>query len=237
MSRQELQIVQGAGNFAAAASDRIAGLVQHSVETRGNCSLVLAGGGTPRPVYRHLAATRKVPEFPWERIEFYFGDERRVPPGDAESNFHMAEEALFSSAPVPPGNIHRMEGEDPDAEAAAARYEAVLPARLDVVLLGMGADGHTASLFPHSPALNETIRRVVPVRGPKPPVDRLTVTPAALTGARNLVVLVTGADKAPTVAEALKGPRDPLRLPIQFAAEGLWILDEAAASKLQAETQ
>ncbi|MFQ5748595.1 MAG: 6-phosphogluconolactonase [Planctomycetota bacterium] len=237
MSGKELLIVQGAGNFAAAASDRIAALVEHSVETRGSCSLVLAGGATPRPVYQHLAAARKAPDFPWERIDFYFGDERRVPPGDPESNFRMAEETLFSAAPVPRENIHRMEGEDPDAEGTAARYEALLPARLDVVLLGMGTDGHTASLFPHSPALKETLRRVVPVRGPKPPVERITVTPAALAGARNLVVLVTGAEKAPTVAEALEGPRDPRRLPIQFAAEGLWIVDEAAASRLQTETR
>jgi len=237
LSGKKILIVQGAGNFAAAASDRIAALVEYSVETRGNCSLVLAGGSTPRPVYQHLAATREAPGFPWERIDFFFGDERRVPPDDPESNFRMAEETLFSTVPVPAENIHRMEGESPDGEVAAARYEAVLPDRLDVVLLGMGADGHTASLFPHSPALNETIRRVVPVRGPKPPVERITVTPAALAGARNLVVLVTGADKAPTVAAALEGPRDPLRLPIQFAAEGLWILDEEAASRLQAETR
>jgi 6-phosphogluconolactonase len=127
-----------------------------------------------------------------------------------------------------------MEGERDDRDAAALAYDALLPERLDLLLLGMGPDGHTASLFPGDPALREPARRVLPVFGPKPPPWRLTLTPPAIRAAREVFVFAFGASKAPKVREALEGPDDPASTPIQLARDGVWFLDRAAASLLSA---
>jgi 6-phosphogluconolactonase len=125
-----------------------------------------------------------------------------------------------------------MEGENQDRDAAARTYETLLPRSLDVLVLGMGEDGHTASLFPGAPSLREGTRRVLAVVGPKPPPERLTLTPPPILGAGLCVVLVSGASKAEAVARALDGPWDPNATPIQFARRGVWFVDTAAASKL-----
>jgi 6-phosphogluconolactonase len=166
-------------------------------------------------------------------VEVYFGDERAVPPTDPASNYRMAREALLDRVGLPPERVHRMEADDLDLEAAAARYAALLPDPLDVLVLGMGQDGHTASLFPVSPALRESARKVVPARAPVPPIERLTITPPVIAAARRVAVIVAGAVKAPVVARVLRGPWRPEELPAQLARHGTWLLDRAAASALE----
>jgi 6-phosphogluconolactonase len=196
---------------------------------RGACALALAGGRTPEPVYRLLAAT---PNLDWSRVDVFFGDERAVPPDDPESNYGMVRASLLSRVPVPEDRVHRMEAERPDRDAAARAYDQALPPALDLLVLGVGPDGHTASLFPGSAALDERRRRVVPVTGPPPPAARLTITPPVIAAARRVVVLAAGADKAAAVARALEGPRSPKDTPAQLARRADWFLDRAAAARL-----
>jgi 6-phosphogluconolactonase len=218
------------GQLARVAAEWLAEQVKHSVGRGGRCALALSGGCTPRPAYERLAAQ---PGVPWPSVEVYFGDERAVPPTDPASNYRMAREALLDRVGLPPERVHRMEADDPDLEAAAARYAALLPDPLDLLVLGMGQDGHTASLFPGSPALRESARKVVPARAPVPPIPRLTITPPVIAAARRVAVIVAGAAKAPVVARVLRGPWRPEELPAQLARHGTWLLDRAAASALE----
>jgi len=219
--------------LAAAMAGWIAEMLGAAVRARGTGTIALAGGGTPRGVYEVLAAPPLRDAVPWGRVHVYFGDERAVPPDDPDSNFRMAREALLARVPVPPAQIHRMEAERADLEAAAAAYAQALPAALDGLLLGVGEDGHTASLFPGAPALGETARRVVPVVGPKPPPRRLTVTPPVIAAARSVGVIAVGAGKAEAVARALEAPLAPRETPAQLARGGHWFLDPAAAARLR----
>ncbi len=229
--RPERLVIEAPAAYPTAAAGWIASTIEAVVAARGRCTVALAGGSTPRPVYRTLA-TQHAHDVPWAAVEVFFGDERCVPPDHPESNFAMAEAALLRHAPIPRSQVHRLEGEHPSPEAAAQAYEAILPAQLDLLLLGMGPDGHTASLFPHAPALDEVRRRVVPAESPVPPRCRLTITPPVIREARQIAVLVTGAAKAPAVQRALEGPWDPHRLPIQLAIRGVWLLDQDAAAML-----
>ena len=199
---------------------------------RGRCALALSGGATPQPVYAALAGPDLASRIAWNGVDVYFGDERAVPRDHADSNFRMAMEALLSRVPIPAARIHRMEADRPDLDAAAAAYGDQLPPALDVVVLGMGADGHTASLFPGSPALAERQRRVVAVEGPKPPRRRLTITPPVIAAARHVVVLVTGKEKAAAVARALDDHTPPSEIPAALARHAVWFLDRAAAGRL-----
>jgi 6-phosphogluconolactonase len=223
-------VVVDSDDFAVTAADAIARLVAGSVAERGAAHVALAGGSTPRPVYRHLAERHDVS---WTKVHIYFGDERAVPPNDGASNYHMAHETLLRHVPIPPGQVHRMEAEREDLEAAAADYASLLPERLDVVLLGLGEDGHTASLFPGSAALAEHDKTVLPVDGPKPPAKRLTIAPGVITGARATLVMAAGRGKAEAVARALEGSYDPVACPAQFARGGIWVLDRPAAARLE----
>lgn len=224
-------VAADAAELARVAAAWMAEEVRQAAARGGRCALALSGGSTPRPAYERLA---REPGVPWTAVEIYFGDERAVPPTDPASNFRMAREALIDRVGLPAERVHRMEADAPDLEAAAARYAALLPERLDVLVLGMGPDGHTASLFPRSPALGETARKVVPAQGPVPPVRRLTITPVVIASARRVAVLTAGAAKAPVVAQVLRGPWRPEELPAQLAREGTWIIDRAAASALAA---
>jgi 6-phosphogluconolactonase len=214
------------------AARHIAKLIEQAVVDRGRASVMLAGGNTPRAVYRQLA---QIQGLPWEKTEIYFGDERAVPPGDSQSNYHMARESLLDAVPIPPAQVHRMPAERPDREAAADEYARRLPERLDLVILGVGEDGHTASLFPGSPALREMVRKVLAVAGSKAPFHRLTVTPPVIAAARKKIILVSGAGKAGAVAQALEGPDQSIQCPAQLARDGIWIMDRAAASGLRHE--
>jgi 6-phosphogluconolactonase len=183
-------------------------------------------------VYQRLAAAPLSERVSWERVAIYFGDERGVPPDDPESNFLMANETLLGRVPIPRAHIHRMEGDRADREASAQDYERLLPDRLDILLLGMGGDGHTASLFPYSSALREQRRRVLAVTSPHPPTWRLTITPPVIREARTIGVMVSGADKAATLTRVLEGPFMPDELPVQLAREGFWFVDRAAGQRL-----
>ena len=214
---------------ANVAAERIAEALRKEIATANAVSLALAGGTTPRATYEALA---KISGIDWARVSIYFGDERAVPPTDPDSNFHMAEQALFSRVALPATNIHRMRGEAADQDAAAREYEALLPARISVLVLGIGEDGHTASLFPGSPALSERSRRVLPVLGPKPPPRRLSITPPVIEAAELIVMLATGAGKAGPAYRALREPLDVQSTPSGLARNGLWLMDHAAAALL-----
>jgi 6-phosphogluconolactonase len=224
-------IIERRPALAELAAEWIAQAITSAVAQRGYCAIALAGGTTPRAVYARLA--RHHAEVPWPNVNVYFGDERCVPPHHPESNFHMADQLLLRQVPIPRAQIHRMPAEWPDDEAAAREYDGTLPDELDVLLLGMGADGHTASLFPGASALDERARRVVAVDSPVPPPRRLTITPPVIARARRLAVVVAGTEKAPGVERALEGPFDPHALPVQFALGGTWFIDRAAAALLQ----
>jgi 6-phosphogluconolactonase len=216
-------------DLVRASAEWLGGEIGNAIAARGSCALALAGGKTPEPVYRTLAASRDVD---WAKVDLYFSDERAVPPEHPESNFGMVSRALVSRAPVGPDRVHRMEADRADRDQAARDYERVLPPSLDVLVLGIGQDGHTASLFPGSAALAERRRLVLPVVGTKPPPERLTITPPVIESARKIAVIATGADKALVVARAIEGPLAPLDVPAQLARRGHWFLDRAAAAQL-----
>lgn len=224
-----LTVVSDPAQLARPAAQWLADEIAASARERGTCTVALAGGRTPEPVYRALAS---MPDVDWSRVDVFFGDERAVSPDDPESNYGMVRSALLSRAPISAARVHRMEAERPDRDAAARAYEQALPPALDVLVLGIGPDGHTASLFPGSPALDERRRLVLPVTGTKPPAARLTITPPVIAAARRIAVLAAGADKAAAVARALEGPLAPNGTPAQLARRGDWFLDRAAAEQL-----
>jgi 6-phosphogluconolactonase len=201
-----------APQFAADAARWILAEARASLQTRGLFRLALAGGETPAAVYAEMARTGA--DIDWSKVQITFGDERCVPPGDAHSNFLMAQRSLFSAVPIPEGNVFRIRGELPPNQAAA-EYEQKLNAvasrlgesryRHDLVLLGLGPDGHTASLFPGSPALEESERSVIPTIGPKPPPQRITMTFPLLNAARKIAFLVNDAKKESVIEEILAG--------------------------------
>jgi len=224
-------MVRHASAFAEAAAAWIVDAIAAVLARRDRCSVALTGGNTPRAIYQRLA-DRHV-DVPWGLLDIYFGDERRVPPDDPESNYRMAVETLLGSVPVEPARVHRMQGELEDGALAALEYERELPPALDILLLGVGADGHTASLFPGAPQLRERERHVVVSVSPLPPTGRLTITPPVIAAARRVAVIAAGGSKAQAVARALEGSFDPYTLPAQFALRGSWLLDDAAASLLR----
>jgi 6-phosphogluconolactonase len=223
-----------------AAALAIVAAAKAAIDARGRFLLVLSGGSTPKALYTLLATPPYSSRLDWSRTHVFWGDERCVPPEDPASNFRMAREALLDHVPVPAEQLHRMRGEDDPVRAAAA-YEAVLrglfpdgATRFDLVLLGMGDNGHTASLFPGLAAVRETVRPVVAEYVPEVSMWRLTLTPPAINAAAKVMFLVVGHDKAAMLKQVLSGPRDPNRLPAQAIApvrgELTWILDAAAAA-------
>jgi len=188
---------------AAAAAEHLAEAARRASAERGRFRVALSGGNTPRLLYQRLASPELGAAIDWRRWEIFFSDERKVPPDDAHSNYRMASVAWFSRVALPAASVHRIEGEL-DGAQAAARYEAELGEQpLDLVLLGMGEDGHTASLFPGTPALAERERRVVQAKSPVPPHDRISMTLRALNEARAVVFLVTGTSKSARLAQVL----------------------------------
>jgi len=230
---------------AAEAARQVIAIGRDAIETRGVFAVALSGGSTPRAMHARLATAHRS-ELEWSRVEFFWSDERAVPPEHADSNYRMASETLLEPLGIAAAHVHRIRGEATDLDAAASDYASVLTAALpaaglhpavpvlDLVLLGMGVDGHTASLFPRTPALDVDDRFVVPNKAPRPPVDRITLTFPVIHAARMVRVLVTGADKRATLAEVLHGPPDPSRLPSQRLAaargEVRWLVDAAATT-------
>jgi len=228
------------------AAETVVKLAIDAAKERGLCHLVLSGGGTPSPLYRLLGQADFAHRFPWKSTHFYWGDERLVPATDPGSNYGQAMSLLLRKAPVRQENIHRIKGElAPQQAAADYRSQLLLIAdsglpwpRFDIVLLGLGADGHFASLFPGSFPLREQQQAVVAVEATYEdrPAHRVTLTPVVFNSARNIIILVKGSSKAQAVAAALKGPRDELKWPIQrlnpSAGRLLWLIDQEAARNL-----
>lgn len=227
-----LVVVPDARALARRAAEWLVERTRAAVGERGACSVALAGGTTPRAAYEVLGTSALSRAVPWGAIDWYFGDERAVPPDDPESNYRSAVDTLFAGRPELLPRVHRMPAEAGDLEAAAREYGRLLPAPLDVLLLGMGDDGHTASLFPGSPALEERRDPVVAVTGPKPPPRRLTITPGVIEAARDVLVLASGAGKAEALARVLEGPLDVRAVPAQLARGRTFVVDSAAASRL-----
>ncbi len=234
--RSGLVVVPDARALARRAAERIVETLRAAVAERGHCAVALAGGSTPRATYEVLGTSALAAAVPWGAISWYFGDERAVPLDHAQSNYRAACETLFAGRPQELERVHPMLVGDFDGsydlEAAARAYGERLPDPFDLVLLGLGEDGHTASLFPGSPALAERVARVSVVTGPKPPNPRLTVTPPVIETACEILVLVSGAGKAEALARALEGPLDVAAVPAQLARPGLWIADRDAARLL-----
>jgi 6-phosphogluconolactonase len=218
---------------AAAAAD-IAAQLNRAISARGRAALGLSGGTSSIAVHRALAAGSFPVPVDWTRVYVWFADERAVPPLDPESNFRLARETLIDPVGIPPTHVHRMRAEHVEhLEAVALEYEARFPPALDVLILGIGPDGHTASIFPGSSLVNERTRRVVVVtNSPKPPPQRVTVTPRVLEEARSVAVIATGSTKADAVARALEGDVTPLEVPARLVRDRDWYLDRAAAERL-----
>jgi len=224
------------------AADEFATRAISAVQSRGRFTVALAGGSTPKSLYTLLATNTSLP---WNKIYFFFGDERHVPPDHPESNYRMVREALLSKIPIPAENVFRMPAENPDASKAAEAYEQTLrnffnPApgqfpRFDMVLLGMGPDGHTASLFPGIPVLQEKSHWVVSDWMEKFKTHRITLTLPVLNNAAVVMFLVSGQDKASTLKEVLQGKQPGELFPsklIKPNGELIWMVDRAAAAQL-----
>ncbi len=235
MANATRTIVADGEALAIAAADRMASVLATSIAARGRADFALAGGNTPRRAYE-LLASRYVTTVPWEKVHIWFGDERCVPPDHVDSNYGAARQALLSRVAIPAIQVHRMVAEIEDRDGAARAYDAALPAELDLLLLGLGPDGHTASLFPGSTALGEVERRVVAVVGPKAPPNRLTLTPPAIAAARVVLVLAAGSDKAAAVARAFASDASPDAIPACLLAGRDWLLDRAAAADIETDS-
>ena len=229
--------------LADAVAQHIVARAAATIAATGRFTLALSGGSTPRAAYSRLATGDWQPATgDWRLVHILWGDERCVPPDDLRSNYRMAKEALLDRVPIPADQIHRIRGED-DPEKAAAEYERELRALLgseglDLVLLGLGEDGHTASLFPGQAAVHEAARWVVAVPAPDGTMWRVTLTPAVLNAARNVTFVVSGAGKAQRLEQVLQGPFTPDILPAQSIrptqGQLTWMVDEAAAGKTTA---
>ncbi len=237
----EIQVYPDSVHLMRAAAEVVTAAGQAAIAAQRRFNLVLAGGETPAALYSLLAADPYAARLDWEAVHVFWGDERCVPPHHPESNYRMARETLLDHVPIPPHNIHRMRGEDDPVQAALVYQDELRahfngPPRFDLVLLGMGADGHTASLFPGAPALAERVRLAVAVFATHRGSWRVTLTYPALNAAALAVFLVSGSGKAETLRAVLEGPQRPADLPAQAvrptSGRLLWLADADAARLL-----
>jgi 6-phosphogluconolactonase len=234
----EIIVVDDIQAMARIAGRRVRRSAAMALSARGAWRVALAGGNTPRALYSEVAESSAASDrIDWGRSALYFGDERSVPPDHADSNYRMVRETLLCRIVIPADNVHRMEGEATDLDAAAARYADVLGAApLDLAILGMGPDGHTASLFPGTTAVAERQRRCVAVQVAKLSTSRLTLTYPVFEAAREVFFLIAGEDKAVTLKEAIEGPDRPDQFPCQsiFRRKGPVAIfcDRGAAAEL-----
>jgi 6-phosphogluconolactonase len=241
---REFRVLPDADALFASGAEEFARSAREAVGARGVFRVALSGGNTPRGLYARLA---KDPHWrstvPWSQIHFFWGDERHTPPDHPDSNYRMVRETLLDQVPVPADHVHRVHAEMPDAAAAADDYERTIRRvfrltdgqrpRFDLVLLGLGPDSHTASLFPGSAALSEQTRLVVSIWVEKFRAERITMTLPVFNNAARVVFLVSGADKAPALRAVLDGPDEPDRFPAQAirpeSGSLLFLTDRAAA--------
>lgn len=244
LSVRKFATVEKMNQLAAEAFVRIS---NDAITARTRFTVMLSGGSTPRRFYELLATPPYRDQMAWEKMDFFWGDERSVRPDHPDSNYRMAREALLNEVPISDGPVHRMPAERAALDDAAREYQAEIarsfdihpyggPPRFDLILLGMGTDGHTASLFPHTHALKESSRWVVPNYVPKLDSYRLTLTPLVINHAACVMFLVAGANKAESLARVIAGPADPEKLPAQLinptSGSLAWFVDTSAASKL-----
>ena len=248
MGRPDIRILADGEELSRVAAEEFVRLTNEAVEARGRFTVALSGGSTPKRVYELLADTQAGfrGRIVWEKVHFFWGDERHVTPAHPDSNYRMANEAMLSRVPIPSGNVHRIPAEDPDAAQAAQEYARVLCEffglvagqlpLFDLILLGMGPDGHTASLFPGTTAVDEKIGLVVAPWVEQFKTHRITLTPPVLNNAACVIFLVTGDDKAETLRAVLCDEFHPDRLPAQLvrptAGRLLWLVDRAAGRLL-----
>lgn len=249
----EIRVVPDTAALHRAGAEAFAADAIRAVAARGRFAVALSGGSTPKGMFALLAGDPTLRAcVPWEKLHVFWGDERPVGPDHADSNYRMAREALLAHVPIPGTQVFRIRGEAPDPAQAAAEYEATLRAALgggadapddtlpafDLVLLGLGPDGHTASLFPGTTALAETRRWVVSNWVGKLDSERITLTAPLLNAARHVLFLAGGDDKAPALKSVLEGPFEPQQLPAQLihpeAGPLTWLVDAAAARLLGA---
>src|SRR6266436_9289471 len=244
---REIRILTDAAAVANRAAQKFVEAGAAAVNEKGSFSVVLAGGSTPKALYGLLVNDPALrAQVPWDKMQVFFGDERHVGPDHPDSNFRMANEAMISKSPLKPEQVTRIKGEYPDAEQAAREYELAIRSyfkladgefpRFDLVLLGMGSEGHTASLFPGTKALLETKRIAVRNWIGKLYTDRITLTAPAINNAARVIFMVTGADKALALKGVLEGPYEPEQLPAQMIqpqkGKLLWLVDTTAGGML-----
>ena len=249
-ANRSVELFAGGAEIARRAGDDVVRIAREAAAVRGVFTIALSGGSTPKVLYALLAehpALRN--SLPWDKMKVFFGDERHVGPGHADSNFQMASDAMLSKAPLQPEQILRIKGEYPDTVQAAAEYEATIRhefglkggefPRFDLVLLGMGSEGHTLSLFPGTKALHETQRIVTRNWVGKLYTERVTLTAPAANNAANIIFMIAGADKACALKAVLEGPHEPEQLPAQMIQPSngtlSWLVDQAAGSMLSKE--
>lgn len=242
--KREVRILKDAAAIARRAAEIFVLRAQGAAARTGSFNVALAGGSTPKLLYSLLATDSELrARLPWDKMHLYFGDERHVGPDDPQSNYKMAIDTMISKAPMSTENVHRIRGEFPDAEQAALAYERLLSGhfvgelpRFDLVLVGMGDEGHCLSLFPGTKALHPEGRTVVRNWVGKLFTDRITITAPVANNAAMILFTVTGKEKALALKGVLEGPYEPEQLPAQLLqptnGELLWLVDEAAGSML-----
>jgi len=240
-------------SLISGAADFIIESAAQAIAARGRFTLALSGGDTPRPAYARLATAGYRDRIDWSKVRIFFGDERCVPPDDPRSNYFMVRAALLDSVPLSLGNIYRIRGEEVPEKAASDYSDALQrtfggdtvtggppPEGFDLILLGMGENGHTASLFPGLAAVSETVQWVMALYVEVVGMWRVTMTPVIINAARQVVFLVSGAKKAEMLQQVLEGPYQPIVLPSQIvkpvSGELHWLLDQPAAAKLRRES-
>lgn len=227
------------------AAQYVVRLATEAIANHGRFTIALSGGSTPKALYSLLGNEPYRSQIDWALVEIFWSDERCVPPDSSDSNYQLAQEVLLSNVPIAANQVHRMPADKPDRDAASQEYIQEMQRvfgtdgipSFDLLQLGMGPEGHTASLFPHQASLHEQQRLVMPVNVPKPPPPRLTFTPPLLNAARHVLFLVTGSEKADALQAVLEGSYQPEEYPAQIVrpphGEVTWMLDTAAAGKLQ----
>ena len=245
--KANIEIFRTTGDLTRAAAGRIVDILAEAIDSRSVATVALSGGTTPRSIYGQLGADEFVRRVDWTKVHLFWGDERGVPPASSESNYRMVKESLLARVIIPENNVHRIMTEKPPREAAL-RYEQAMarffslsedqfPA-FDLVLLGLGEDGHTASLFPSNPIVNKRPRLAVEVFVNKLAQYRITITLPVINNARVVLFVVSGTHKASIVREVLAG--DTIRYPAQMvrpvSGELYWFLDQDAASQLHPES-